>query len=302
MKLLFLSLIFTVSSCSYESPTLSRKTIAADAKEEPTPIIAETTNQEPVNDQEPASQVVPAVRSSGGTGGPTGMNEISFTDSNGMSSTYKINVPEDASVKVYGLHIHFHGDGGGGYRDFPNVETRHELMGVTVRAPSGNLRWGRGEGVAHSNYAQELIQNEIIKKYNINLDRIYFSGVSGGAYFLSGSFLPEYGNEYQSGAFLMCGGEAPRIDFQNPQAFQNFRIHWQVTAGERTDIADSIQRSVAAYKSVLEQVNGDPQRQSIETIGSGGHCEFFEMPYTPGIQAMVDAKFKMILPLEEQAL
>src|SRR5690606_29495321 len=108
----------------------------------------------------------------------------------------------DVATKVYGLHIHLHGDGGGGYRDFPNQATKFDLIGVTVKAPNFNLQWGRNQGRTHAKYLDDLIQNELIKKYNIDLDKIYFSGVSGGAYFLTGSFIPEFGHNYNSGAFI----------------------------------------------------------------------------------------------------
>ena len=227
------------------------------------------------------------------------MNEIDFTDANGTASRYKINVPADAGEKIYGLHIHFHGDGGGGYRDFPNVETRYDLIGVTVQAPDPNLRWGRNQGVVHGFYANDLVQNELIKKYNINLDRIFFSGVSGGAYFLSGSFIPTYGSQYASGAYLMCGGETPRVPFANQQFLANFRIHWQVTAGERQDILASVNNSINSYTQALANVqNAQPNIQTSEIVGAGGHCEFDGVAYTSGIQMMVDEGFKTILQLQ----
>ena len=311
MKLHTTVFLLSLAACSrYESPEFNSRAEQSDVDEteikDATPLPAEETREQAVEvedvavnmDEEEAREEVdtPQIRTSNGSGGPTGMNEVAFTDSNNVSSSYKINAPEDAGEKIYGLHIHFHGDGGGGYRDFPNQETRYGLIGVTVKAPNQNLQWGRAEGEAHANYAQELIQNEILKKYNIDLDKVYFSGVSGGAYFLSGSFLPEFASQYKSGAFFMCGGEAPRVDIKNPETLKEFRIHWQVTAGERADITASVQRSVQAYGAALNAVQGDAGVQSIETKGTGGHCEFFEMPYTPGIQAMVDANFKLILP------
>ncbi|SMF19051.1 hypothetical protein [Pseudobacteriovorax antillogorgiicola] len=299
--LLILTILFAACS-QYEAPEFSTKQGAVVEDETPNEDVEAIVDEvEPELEEEVETPEEPEespIRSSQGTGGPIGMNEVNFTDSNNLTSSYKIMAPDDVATKVYGLHVHFHGDGGGGYRDFPNQATRYGLIGVTVRAPNQNLQWGRAQGVAHAQFSQDLIQNEILKKYNIDLDKIYFSGVSGGAYFLSGSFLPAYGSQYKSGAFLMCGGEAPRTDIQNPEVFKDFRIHWQVTAGERADITNSVQQSVAAYKAVHDQVQGDPTKQTIETTGAGGHCEFFEMAYTPGIQAMVDAKFKVVLPSE----
>jgi len=243
----------------------------------------------------------PLVRSSQGSGGGTGLLEIPFTDSAGLASSYKINAPADVGQKVYGLHIHLHGDGGGGYQDFPNKDLRYDLVGVTVKAPNTNLQWGRAQGRAHALYMNDLIQKELVKKYNVNLDKIYFSGVSGGAYFLMGSFLPEFGQIYNSAAFVMCGGEAPRVAFADPAMLGKFRIHVEVTAGERQDILTSVQNTVTAYKTAATNagVNADQQAklQTVSIQGAGGHCVFDGVSYTTGIQQAIDTKFKMVLPL-----
>ncbi len=235
-------------------------------------------------------------RYSKGTGGAAGFVEQEFTAANGLESSYKINVPADAGAKKpYGLHIHVHGDGGGGYADFPNEETRDGLIGVTVKAPNASLTWGRAAGRTHGEYLQDLIQSELVKKYNVDLERIYFSGVSGGAYFLTGNFIPSYGKGYRTGAFLMCGGEAPRVAFDEPEFLKDFSIYWQVTAGERNDILASVRRSMRAYKTALDGVAGDAKMQMSEIVGDGGHCEFDGEEYTSGIQYMMDLKFKVVL-------
>lgn len=244
-----------------------------------------------------------AARLSHGSGGQTGQVEVNFRASNAQNSSYKINAPSDVSSKVYGLHIHLHGDGGGGYRDFPNRETRLNLIGVTVKAPNQDLTWGRNAGVAHAQYVNDLIQNELFKKYNIDLDRIYFSGVSGGAYFLTGNFIPTFGQNYHSGAFIMCGGEAPRVNFADPTMLTQFRIYFQTTAGERQDITQSVQKSISAYQRALDSavqsagLSGFDKKKVLdsEIIGNGGHCEFDGQAYSSGIQFMMDQKFNTVV-------
>jgi hypothetical protein len=241
-----------------------------------------------------------APATSNGRGGKTGYSEVRFTAGNGLTSSYKIDVPDDAgAAKAYGLHIHLHGDGGGGYQDFPNRATRDGLIGVAVKAPNQGLTWGRQQGVEHGEYLHDLIQSELLKKYNIRLDRIYFSGVSGGSYFLAGNFIPTYGHEYGSGAFLMCGGEAPRVDFVKPEFLRSFRIIWQVTAGERQDITANVRQSIDAYRRALDDVAaGDAAASKMQTNefeGAGGHCEFDGQSYTTGIRYMLDAKFETVL-------
>lgn len=240
-------------------------------------------------------------KTSKGTGGKSGLQEVSFDAANGQKSSYKINAPAEADQgKPYGLHIHLHGDGGGGYKDFPNKEFRENLIGISVKAPNRGLTWGRQEGVRHAEYLQDLIQNELLKKYNVQLERIFFSGVSGGAYFLTGSFIPQFGHHYNSGAFILCGGEAPRVAFAQPDMLKNFRIYWQVTAGERGDITSSIRQSLSAYDRALTiAIAGDSnfdrkKVQDTETKGPGGHCEFDDQSYTTGIQFILDTKFNVI--------
>jgi poly(3-hydroxybutyrate) depolymerase len=234
-------------------------------------------------------------RNSNGSGGPTGQQEVEFRDAAGLRSTYKITVPADATSKVYGLHVHLHGDGGGGYRDYPNRETRNDLIGVTVLSPNRGQSWNGAAGPQHARYLNELIQNDLIKKYNINLDRIYFSGVSGGAYFLSGYFIPTFGAQYNSGAFLMCGGMAPQQQFANPEFLKTFRIHWETTNGERQDILANVRQSIAGYQNQLRQVGGSAEIQTSTFEGAGGHCIFDGRTYTSGIQFMMDRKFNSIL-------
>lgn len=257
-----------------------------DAGTEPDPVM------QPIGDDS-------NVRASKGSGGGTGSLEIPWTDSTGLASSYKINVPTDASSKVYGLHIHLHGDGGGGYKDFPNKELRYELIGVSVKAPNQGMTWGRNAGKAHALYLNELIQNELVKKYNIDLDKIIFSTVSGGSYFITGNFIPEYGHIYQSKAFVMCGGETPRVAFKDPSTLAKFRIHWEYTKGERSDIVPSIERSIAAYKkAALEGLVSPADQARLQTASTsleGEHCVFDNKAYTSGIQKSIDDEFKIFM-------
>lgn len=265
------------------------------AEETPAPVAEEAPP--PVVEQPAPAETIDTSSYSQGSGGGTGLVEQAFTASNGLKSKYKINAPADAGLaKVYGLHIHLHGDGGGGYKDFPNKELKNGLIGVTVKAPNALQAWGRAAGKQHGVFLQELIQEELLKKYNIDTKRIYFSGVSGGAYFLSGTFIPTYGNVYRSGAFLMCGGEEPRVDFAMPDFLKNFRIHFQVTAGERLDIRRSVTKTLVAYGQALDDAGADEALLSSEFKGDGGHCEFDGKGYTTGIQYMMDLKFSSILP------
>jgi hypothetical protein len=79
-----------------------------------------------------------------------------------------------------------------------------------------------------------------------------------------------------------------------------FRIHIEVTAGERQDILSSVQSTVTAYKNAMTAagIAADAQAklQTLNIQGPGGHCEFDGVSYTTGIQQAIDTKFKMVLP------
>jgi hypothetical protein len=233
---------------------------------------------------------------SNGRGGQAGEQVVRFSDSGNVSSSYKINAPADAaSGKVYGLHIHLHGDGADGYQKFPNKEMRQDLIGVAIRSPNDDA-WGREYGVEHARYVDELIQKDILSKYNIDRSRIYFSGVSGGAYFLSGHFIPLLGAKYNSGAMLLCGGMKPQVRFAQPEMLKTFRIHWEVTNGERSDIRQSINAGLTDYKAALT-AQGVAENTIMTTNfeGAGGHCVFDGSTYSTGIQFMLDKKFTSIV-------
>lgn len=258
--------------------------------------IINNPGMDPVIDTKPETA---KIRASNGSGGGTGLLELAFKDSTGLESSYKINAPMDVSNKVYGLHIHLHGDGGGGYKDFPNKEARYDLIGVSVKAPNKGMTWGRAAGRQHALYLNELIQNELVKKYNIDLDKIVFSTVSGGSYFITGNFIPEYGQNYNSKAFVMCGGETPRVAFKDPTTLAKFKIHWEWTSEERSDIVPSIEKSIAAYKKAALAASVSEadltKLQSKDASLPGEHCEFDNKAYTSGIQQAIDVKFKAFM-------
>jgi hypothetical protein len=115
-----------------------------------------------------------------------------------------------------------------------------------------------------------------------------------------GSFLPEFGQNYNSAAFILCGSEPPRVPFTDATMLSKFRIHIEVTAGERQDILSSVQSTVTAYRNAMNAagIAADQQAklQTLNIEGAGGHCVFDGVSYTTGIQQAIDNKFKMVLP------
>jgi hypothetical protein len=225
-------------------------------------------------------------RGSRGQGGATGFIESQFTASNQKSSNYKTRIPIDVSSKLYGLNIHLHGDGGGDYRwlfeDNVRFGLQHGLIGVVVLAPNPERRWYR-QGEQNALFLHELVQNEIAKKYNIDLSRIYFSGVSGGSQFLTGQFIPLYGKRYRSGAVMLCGGPANwlrRLDMEEAD-INAFRLSWFATAGDF--LLDQVEEGIQYYRS-----RGFPVTSEI--LPTGSHCSF-----PGGVNAALEKKLRDIV-------
>jgi hypothetical protein len=223
----------------------------------------------------------------GGTGGKLGTFEQTFSASNGKSSTWKTTIPDDMSeTKPYGLSVYLHGDGGGDYTwvfdSLVKTSKKHNLIGMVVKAPNFERRWYNG-GIANAKFLDELIEKELLAKYNIDKSRIYFIGTSGGSQFLGGQFIPNYGSKYNSGALLLCGG--PK-NWQNnivstPEFISKFKFYWY--SGTSDFLYDQIQDGIEYYKGLGMQVDS-------EMIPGGSHCNF------PGnVGSAIERKLQLIV-------
>lgn len=239
-----------------------------------------------VSDDPPQQNQTISANGSNGSGGRTGDFEGTFTASNGKSSTYKINVPGDIGSRLYGVSIHLHGDGGGDYDWLyePNVRIakKHDLIGIVVLAPNGEKRW-YNEGEANAIFLNELIDKEILGKYNLDRNRVYFSGVSGGSQFLTGQFIPKFGAKYNSGALLLCGGPENWLGSisSSKEFISKFKMFWYSGTGDF--LYDQILSGISYYKNLGIQVDS-------EMIQGAEHCDF-----PGGVSAALEAKLPRIL-------
>ena len=228
-------------------------------------------DKEDGSDEAEKEEVVSKPETTGGTGGKTGTFEQTFSASNGKSSTWKTTIPSDLSeAKPYGLSIYLHGDGGGDYSwvfdSLVRSSKQENLIGLVVKAPNFERRWYNG-GIANAKFLDELIEKELLAKYNIDKTRIYFIGTSGGSQFLTGQFIPNYGSKYNSGALLLCGG--PK-NWQNniastPEFISKFKFYWYSGTGDF--LYDQILEGIEYYKGLGMQVDS-------EMIPGGSHCTF----------------------------
>lgn len=206
-----------------------------------------------------------------GSGGKTGDFETSYTSSNGLSSKFHINVPSDSGpTKAYGLLVYLHGDGGKDYSWFydsnQQIAAQNNLIGMTVLSPNNGEAW-YDNGSAQALFLDDLLQKEILAKYNIDRKRIYFAGASGGSQFLTGLFVPVYGSHYQGGSVQMCGGGTNWTEQFNstPDFLKGFKLFFYT------------QTSDFLYSQVVEAIDYySKQGMTVkkELPSGGSHCGF----------------------------
>lgn len=212
----------------------------------------------------PETPAAPALETTNGTGGPTGLSTQKSTG--GLS--YQINAPAGAGAP--GLLVLLHGSGASNYTNFvgmmATVSQAQDLIPVSVLAPNGK-GWNEGDQVAAAKLLNDLIQQDLFPKYNIDKKRVLFSGQSSGGGFLSSHFIPSFGKTYKGGAFLQCGMAPPRVTFAPDDAMkQSFKLHFEITTGD-TIWPQSYQQALTAY-------TGAGLQFTKEDTKPGGHCQF----------------------------
>lgn len=223
-------------------------------------------NQAPAVDGGGDASTTPSIRSSKGTGGATGQNELKSTG--GLS--YIVNVPASAPAAPRGLLVLLHGSTASNYRQLitimSTVATAQNLIRVSVLAPNGQ-GWNEGNQTNAATLLHDLLQKDVLTKYDVDLDRVVFSGQSSGGGFLSSHFLPLHAKDYRGGAFMQCGA-APPVPTFTPDAAtkQGFRLHFEITTGD-TIWPTSYKNAVTAYTGAGMALTKDDTKP-------GGHCAF----------------------------
>jgi hypothetical protein len=169
----------------------------------------------------------------------TGEREETFLGTNGVGLQHKIVIPEDNGVDLaHPLLLFLHGDTAGSYTSFwsgmKDLSRELRLIGVSVLAPNAYSWWE--DPRSHEDLFLEFVENKLYTMANIDKDRVFFSGASGGTTFLGGIFIPTYGNKFRGGAVLMCGGArmgsrttrlAPTQEF-----IDHFKIYFYIGADD----------------------------------------------------------------------
>ena len=195
---------------------------------------------------------------------------MSYCVANVAGVELKLIEPEDTSGPM-DLAIYLHGDGARAYEgdtalrtQAPWTVTRRTLY-VAARAPNTCAWWLRPEYTAcdgtgteanvdvEGDNAQALVEviEALRDAYDLRFDPILFSGSSGGAVFLTGSFLPLHGDEYRGAYALGCGGFAPYADFTWETTRDNQGSTFlYFTYGDADVFRPDIEAGIEAYRTL----------------------------------------------------
>jgi predicted esterase len=185
----------------------------------------------------------PAVASgSGGSGGAmTDRTFQNFSASNGLSSQYHIYAANLSTAAPLCAVFQFHGDGA---YEFKNPASSYSLGGssgivaksrdrgcmtVSVLSPdkAGSITWWEN-GAANALFFRDLMA-KVRSDYNIDSQRVWLVGYSGGAQFVTQFYLPLYSSTIDGGGSVVFGGGGVARVSSRPFAsgmVSGFHMHW----------------------------------------------------------------------------
>ena len=216
---------------------------------------------------EASSPVTPAYvpNPSKGTGGAfTDTRANSFTN-NSLTSPYHVDASHlSGTTSPVPLIFHLHGDGFEEYTNYAAGSTTSvsnyyrqvardtgALLIIPRTPDTTNATWWN---LPTSTTWLMALYNKIVGQYNIDLNRVFWSGYSGGAEEISYNVTADYNNRWTGGGAMILGGGGaegvtgfavtPTAEFK-----QNFPMEWHV--GER-DTDDGTGWSAVADSAVGE--------------------------------------------------
>jgi poly(3-hydroxybutyrate) depolymerase len=217
-----------------------------------------------VNGAPPAYQVPTPVSSSavnatGGSGG-TYRDAQAITYGNGtVSSQYHLYAGHLNGSKPHGIMIHLHGDGGWEYRDqkwsfipdYLELARQHNLMLVVPHTPdrSSNTWWRKDSS---GQYAADLLK-DLGKKYNLDLNQVYWTGYSGGADTVAEQMMNSHSAGWTGGAAVIVAGggvygQSKPLRPISEALKNNFQMHW-VVGGDDSPAAGGASGSYDAVRA-----------------------------------------------------
>ncbi|MFH5824942.1 hypothetical protein [Georgenia sp. AZ-5] len=189
-----------------------------------------------------AITAIPSSASTGGTGGAfTDRTFQSFTASNGMTSQYHVYASDVSTDEPVGLMLQFHGDGAyefknpsssyslGGSEGIVAQAREHGMITVPVLSPDkqGSVTWWES-GAENADYVADLLSH-LYDQYDIDTERVWLVGYSGGSQFITKFFMPEHSDLVDGGGSVVFGGGG--VPGGGSQGFDagltpDFPMHW----------------------------------------------------------------------------
>ena len=181
-----------------------------------------------------------------GTGGPfTDRTNVSYTATNGLTSQYHIYAAGLSQTSALCVVFHFHGDGAyefkhpndsyllGGPNGVIAKSRAHGCLTIPVMTPdrrNGTTWWVNGK--ANAAYFRDLL-GYIERSYNIDENRIWLSGYSGGSQFITKFYLPLYPSTIHGGGSVVFGGGSRPSSAQPFGTLPSkFHMHWNTNKGD----------------------------------------------------------------------
>ncbi|MGW9552196.1 S-layer homology domain-containing protein [Citricoccus zhacaiensis] len=197
----------------------------------------------------PPTYTVPAIDPPGNinaTGGKGGAyrDVKAITYSNGItSSQYHLYAGHLNASKPHGIMIHLHGDGGFEYNQpqwstipaYEKLAEQHGLMLVVPSTPDkATNTWWRKD--SSGTYAADLLK-DLGRKYNLDLNQVYWTGYSGGADTVARHMMNSHSAGWTGGAAVIVAGggiygqKAPLRPISSA-LMNNYEMHWVVGADD----------------------------------------------------------------------
>lgn len=212
-----------------------------------------------------------------------------FVDSSGRSGRYRLAVPPPSGEPL-GVLFFFPWDGGGpAYaREAARREAlaaEHHLVIAALRQPEGRCWWAP-EVEDNARFVDELLRQELIEAQGVDPNRVFLTGLSGGADFAA-AFPYHVGFAYGGGVVALCGGDLPRQNggdcaseanppeappLAGPPPRLDIRYDFGITADD--SLRPASEAAAAYYRAAGFEVRH-------RVLPGSGHCGFDE-----GFEAM----------------
>lgn len=209
--------------------------------------------------------------------------------------------PDDSGAPLR-LAVYLHGDGARAHtgNTAPRLQApwtyAHRTLYVSARAPNGCAWWLKPSYTAcdgtltqtnvdtagENARALEQAIAALRAGWDLADEAVLFGGSSGGAIFLTASFLPLYGDRFPGGYALNCGGAAPWAgalawDGTDPALLGPTRLFFTYNAEDPVILEDT-EQGVAYYRGL-----GFPLDETV--LPGTEHCAFDHLGRTVEVWA-----------------